>query len=176
MAKLLQNDSVGGVMARTMSSSQIILYDYLRLNGLSQKWLIAENEVIETDYLAGSCLLLKRAVVEEVGLFNEKFFMYWEEVDLSIRMKNAGYKLISTTLTSIFRKENESIRSLNMTYYLVRNSILMSKLHKRISIIDVIIYLFQMLKFCIANTFKNKKLGYLNNFISGITSGILTRV
>jgi GT2 family glycosyltransferase len=48
----------------------------------------------EVEQLMGSCLLLRRAALEEVGLLDERFFLYFEEVDLCWRLKNAGWKIL----------------------------------------------------------------------------------
>jgi GT2 family glycosyltransferase len=46
------------------------------------------------DQLMGSCLLLRRAALEDVGLFDERFFVYFEEVDLCLRLKRAGWQVL----------------------------------------------------------------------------------
>jgi N-acetylglucosaminyl-diphospho-decaprenol L-rhamnosyltransferase len=48
----------------------------------------------EVDWIQGSCCLVSRKVVEEVGYFDERFFMYFEDTDLCRRIKNGGYKNI----------------------------------------------------------------------------------
>ena len=45
------------------------------------------------DWLMGSALLLRREALEEVGLFDESFFIYFEEVDLCRRLHRAGWEL-----------------------------------------------------------------------------------
>lgn len=46
------------------------------------------------DWLVGACLLLRREVVESVGLLDERFFMYSEELDYAWRMHQAGWPLV----------------------------------------------------------------------------------
>jgi GT2 family glycosyltransferase len=45
------------------------------------------------DWLMGSALLLRRQALEEVGLFDETFFLYFEEVDLCLRLHRAGWEM-----------------------------------------------------------------------------------
>jgi GT2 family glycosyltransferase len=45
------------------------------------------------DYLTAASLLLPRRALEEVGLFDESFFLYWEDTDLSFRLKRRGWLL-----------------------------------------------------------------------------------
>ncbi len=48
----------------------------------------------EVDWLAGASMMLRRAVLEEVGLFDESFFLYFEETDLCHRAAEAGWKTV----------------------------------------------------------------------------------
>ena len=45
----------------------------------------------DVEQLMGSCLMLRHAAVEQVGLFDERFFLYFEEVDLCLRLRQAGW-------------------------------------------------------------------------------------
>lgn len=45
------------------------------------------------DYLQGSCLLVPRKAMEEVGLLDERYTFFFEDADYSLRMKKAGYRL-----------------------------------------------------------------------------------
>lgn len=47
----------------------------------------------DVDQLMGSCLLLRRAALEQIGLLDERFFVYFEEVDLCRRLKSAGWSV-----------------------------------------------------------------------------------
>ncbi len=45
------------------------------------------------DYLSAACLLLRIKAVREIGLFDERFFLYWEDVDYSVRLSRGGWRL-----------------------------------------------------------------------------------
>ena len=47
----------------------------------------------EVDVLMGACLMVRRKVLDEIGLFDENFFMYSEEVDLCYRIQHGGWRL-----------------------------------------------------------------------------------
>ncbi|MGB2805152.1 MAG: glycosyltransferase family 2 protein, partial [Candidatus Zixiibacteriota bacterium] len=47
----------------------------------------------EVDQPMGSCLMLKKTTLDEVGLFDEEFSMFFNDVDLCYRIKNAGWKI-----------------------------------------------------------------------------------
>ncbi|HFG2077370.1 TPA: glycosyltransferase, partial [Vibrio cholerae] len=129
----IDNQNVGAVMIRTTNLNGEILYDSISLLGLFQKYIRTEKKYIETDYVAGSFFLVKREIAERLGLFDDTFFMYWEEVDLSFRIQRLGFKTISTTNSIIARKKNAEIRSFNAIFYSVRNSFLISGKYRKIN-------------------------------------------
>lgn len=84
------------------------------------------NTVIETPYLHGAALLLKRQVIERIGLMPEIFFLYYEELDWCESMTRADYKLLYVPSCTIYHKESQSTgqESPLRTYYLTRNRLL----------------------------------------------------
>ena len=51
-----------------------------------------ENENHAVDVLAGAYMMIKKEVLQTMGGFDENFFMYGEDVDLSYRIQKAGFK------------------------------------------------------------------------------------
>ncbi len=53
-----------------------------------------ENEVHEVDGVSGSCMLIRRQVMKQIGLFDELFFAYQEDADYCFQAKKAGWKIV----------------------------------------------------------------------------------
>ena len=53
---------------------------------------LGENEVNEVPVLAGAFMLLRKEVLDKIGYLDEAFFMYGEDIDLSYRIRQGGYK------------------------------------------------------------------------------------
>ena len=51
------------------------------------------NSVREVDWMLGACLMIRRSALREVGLMDERFFLYFEDVDWCYRMKKGGWKV-----------------------------------------------------------------------------------
>ena len=81
------------------------LNDFLTLSGLAAKFPRSRLfgrfdrtwadplEASEVDWVPGAFAIIRRHVLEEVGYFDEAFFLYYEEVDLCHRIKAAGYRI-----------------------------------------------------------------------------------
>ncbi len=64
---------------------------------------------ISVGYITGADMMVKRSVLNEVGSFDSDFFMYYEETELSYRIKKAGYDIISVPDAEIIHLEGQSI-------------------------------------------------------------------
>lgn len=53
-----------------------------------------DDEIVEVDWVQGAALLVRREVIEQVGSFDEGFFMYSEELDWQKRIKAAGWQIV----------------------------------------------------------------------------------
>jgi len=65
---------------------------------------------VRVDVLLGACLLLRRQVIEQVGLMDEGYFMYSEEVDLCYRIQEAGWQLYWVPQAEVIHYGGQSTR------------------------------------------------------------------
>lgn len=81
----------------------------------------------EIDFATGACLFIKKEVFEKIGLFNEKYFLYLEDMDFSVRAKNAGIIIIFEPRAVVWHKNAQSAGgsgSKLQDYYISRNRLL----------------------------------------------------
>ncbi|MVM34764.1 glycosyltransferase [Spirosoma sp. HMF4905] len=84
-----------------------------------------------TYFAHGCAMMVSRKVVDQVGRFADRFFLYYEELDWSQRIRNAGFVIYYQPTASILHKESVSVGqdSPLRTYYLTRNRILFMRRH-----------------------------------------------
>jgi GT2 family glycosyltransferase len=75
-----------------------------------------ENVNHEVDVLAGAFMMVPKKIIETVGGFDEKFFMYGEDIDLSYRIQKAGYKNFYFAESSIIHFKGESTKKGSLNY------------------------------------------------------------
>jgi len=79
----------------------------------------------EVDYITGAAMLVKRQVIEKIGLMNESYFLYYEDSDWCIRARKAGFRCIMVSEARILHKVSRSTRPGSSSYisYHVRNGL-----------------------------------------------------
>lgn len=77
------------------------------------------TEINRIDILAGAFMMLKRTVIDEVGLLDEDFFMYGEDIDLSYRIGIGGYSNYYFPDTTIIHYKGESTKKGSLNYVVV---------------------------------------------------------
>jgi len=83
----------------------------------------------KTPYAHGAAMMLKREVIEKIGLMPECYFLYYEELDWSMMLTRAGYEIWYEPASTIYHKESQSTgqNSPLRTYYITRNRLLLVK-------------------------------------------------
>lgn len=83
-------------------------------------------------YIHGAAMMIPTEVIKKTGPMDEMFFLYYEELDWSERIKKAGYEVYVEPNALVFHKESVSVGKLSTlkTYYLNRNRILFMRRNK----------------------------------------------
>ncbi len=77
------------------------LYDKLR-----KDW-VEEFQITEIDIISGACMFLRRSALAEIGLFDERFVQHGYDIDLSYRLRLAGYRNFYFPKTYFFKYEDQ---------------------------------------------------------------------
>ena len=80
---------------------------------------LSDDETNEVEILAGAFMLMRRKTLDKVGLLDETFFMYGEDIDLSYRITQGGYKNYYFPETRIIHYKGESTKKTSVNYVLV---------------------------------------------------------
>ncbi len=112
---ILPDGTLDHACKRGFPTPRASLYYFLKLHkrdkvkyGLYDALHLDENEVGEVDCLMGAFMLMPRHVLDQVGLLDEDFFMYGEDIDLCYRIKEGGYKIMYYPEASIIHYKGGS--------------------------------------------------------------------
>ncbi len=101
--------------------------------------------VREVDWVSGCCFLIKKSALKEIGLLDEGYFSFWEELDFCLRARKKGYKIVFVPKAKVWHKLLKSSRRVPglPEYYSVRNRFrLMRKYASRWQYISFLLYFF----------------------------------
>lgn len=112
--------SAGGAIAKHGESS------HRRINQTDDT---RDETVQDVDYVTGCALLIKRPVVETIGLLDERFFAYFEEAEWCTRSRKAGYRIVYVPQGRVWHKisDGERTQSWDYIYLMTRNRLLYLK-------------------------------------------------
>ena len=102
-SKLLNDDGTVQASVRRFPTFRGVLYSHTvcRVLGLFRRqyreWMMKDfgyDRQTDVDQLMGAALMVRRSAIDQVGLLDSDFFMYFEEVDWCYRIKRAGWRLV----------------------------------------------------------------------------------
>jgi len=150
------------------------------LRGLTRHigcWKIDAGQYDETttvDYVEGSCMLVRKDMIKEVGMLNPLYVSYWEDVDWCVRARKRGYLSLLASKAKIWHKVSSSDVGENKQYYFTRNTFWF--LRENASRGQYICYLFYFLAFDmwyhLGSFFYYKKPRLLRPFMRGVADGL----
>ena len=87
------------------------LFPRSRVFGRYYMRYLDEQQASEIEIISGACMLLRRAALDRVGLLDEDFFMYGEDIDLSYRILKGGYKNYFIPTRMLHYKGESTVKS-----------------------------------------------------------------
>ncbi len=80
---------------------------------------LPDNQTNDVDVLAGAFMFLRKSVIDKTGFFDERFFMYGEDIDLSYRILLAGYRVVYFPEITVIHYKGESTKKASFNYVYV---------------------------------------------------------
>lgn len=114
---------IGGRLNRLLTKGMHMAY------GEEDKGQYDVPSVRDTDYATGGCLLVRRKVIDNIGLLPEEYFVYYEDVEWNLRARRAGFRCVVVPKAMIWHKGAASSKEFSPSYirYHVRNGLLLSR-------------------------------------------------
>src|SRR3990167_3516652 len=98
----------------------------------------------EVDYVAACSSLVRNEALYKIGVMDERYFIHWDDIDLSLRAKQAGYKVMASPKSKAYHGlEDKPINPL-ISYYDIRNGLLTITKHQ--SGVKRFLYILNMLR------------------------------
>jgi GT2 family glycosyltransferase len=111
-----------------------------RLNRYWQGSHLAQNEPDrqqftaphQVDWISGCAIMLRRQVIEQVGMLDERFFYYWEELEWCVRATRSGWTIMHVPAAKLWHKgvQRDYRPKPYVTYYNTRNRFLLLLKHR----------------------------------------------
>jgi GT2 family glycosyltransferase len=122
--RLLNQD--GSVQPSVMSFpslfSAVKSFIRARIHGVSKIAPDIGEDIVYVPCVSGACLLVRRDVFEQVGLLDESYYMYAEEIDFCFRANEMGWKVAYTPLTSVTHLGGQSTSQRSSEMYVERRT------------------------------------------------------
>ncbi|EKE20270.1 MAG: glycosyl transferase family protein [uncultured bacterium] len=84
-----------------------------------------------SEYLSGCAMIISKDVFKKIGLFDERFFLYYEDADFSLRAKNARFKLVVDPSIKIVHLEQSNTENTAKNYWLVLSGLIFFSTHAK---------------------------------------------
>lgn len=95
------------------------LFPKSKLFGKYHLGYLDENEIHEIEVLSGAFMFMRSSVLDKIGLLDEEYFMYGEDIDLSYRIIKGGYKNYYFPKARIIHYKGESTKKTSINYVFI---------------------------------------------------------
>lgn len=84
-------------------------------------------DCLNSGYISGCAMLVSAEVFKKIGLLDEDYFLYWEDADLSVRAREAGYRLAVSAKSRIRHFERSEEKKDKKVYWMVISGLIFFK-------------------------------------------------
>jgi len=116
-----------------LSSGGVFAADWCPFHrGMGERHEFHDGDGVEVDFLSGCALLVARTAMEKIGLLDEDFFTYGEDVEWCFRGKRAGFKVLLVPQAKVWHPDTRlrDENSARVMYYITRNHLLFLRKHR----------------------------------------------
>lgn len=105
---------------------------------------VADHGIVKVDHIIGASILVRTSVIRSVGVMDERYFLYREETDWCLRMREHGWKLGCCVGSVVWHKSGATVGRKTPThdYYSVRNMLWLTKRYSPGTLVTVELYTF----------------------------------
>ncbi|EKD90465.1 MAG: hypothetical protein ACD_31C00005G0091 [uncultured bacterium] len=96
--------------------------------GVDQKDEGQFEESIDTDFATGAAIMVRKEVFDKIGLFDQRYFLYYEDSDFCLSAKKAGFKIMYISKAIVYHSNASStgLGSSLQDYFITRNRMLLA--------------------------------------------------
>ncbi len=105
-------DMLTGLFGRTALLGRLVPFlPVAKRNVVAEEAIRSGEKSVVVDWLSGACMLARRTALEQVGGFDERFFLYWEDADLCRRLRAGGHHVRYVPAATAIHRVGQSSRS-----------------------------------------------------------------
>ena len=116
------------ISVKQLFKHQVLFGDSPVFHKFKDKFASTNNsEFYDIDFVSGACLFTRKEVIDEIGGFDENFFMYGEDVDYCFRAKKKGWRIVVLPSIEVTHLKSQSTKKNleNILYHSIRNNCLL---------------------------------------------------
>jgi GT2 family glycosyltransferase len=128
----------------------------------------------EPDYISGASVLVRKNVLERIGLLDEDYFLYWEDADWGVRARKANYRLLYCPESNVRHKEGGAGGGVTplTDYYWTRNGLMFTRRYSPWYL--PFVFFAYLVKFTLVRTVKRQPHNFMA-FLRGVLSFLIGR-
>lgn len=131
------------------------------------------QKVIKCNYIGGACILVRKEILDEIGLIPENYFLFFEETEWCLKAKKRGYDIVCYCNAKVNHKGSASINKVSglSEYFMHRNRVVFEKRNANlVQLICFYVYLFLQTVYIII--LKKQSLNILKHYIDGLLNRV----